>query len=79
MNITEQSRLLAEYLGWKYVPSNDLQGFPKAGWWKGVEEDIELFEKIFCTHSSDNCCIFWNVGSFCRISDHKYIQSIFVF
>ena len=36
MNITEQSRLLAEYLGWKYVPSNDLQGFPKAGWWKFV-------------------------------------------
>ena len=33
MNIVEQSKVLAEYLGWKYIPSNDLQGFPKAGWW----------------------------------------------
>ena len=33
MNIAEQSKILAEYLGWKYVPSNDLQVFPKAGWW----------------------------------------------
>ena len=33
MNIAEQSKILAEYLGWKYIPSNDLQGFPKAGWW----------------------------------------------
>ena len=31
--IAEQSKVLAEYLGWKYIPSNDLQGFPKAGWW----------------------------------------------
>ena len=33
MNIAEQSKILAEYLGWKYIPSNDLQGFPKAGWY----------------------------------------------
>ena len=33
MNIIEQSRLLAEYLGWKYVPHNNLEEFPKAGWW----------------------------------------------
>lgn len=33
MNISEQSKLLAEYLGWKYFPNNDLQGSPKAGWW----------------------------------------------
>ena len=33
MNIAEQSKILAEYLGWKYIPSNDLQGAPKAGWW----------------------------------------------
>lgn len=38
MNIAEQSKILAEYLGWKYVPSNDLQGFPKAGWWKFVHK-----------------------------------------
>ena len=36
MDIAEQSKILAEYLGWKYIPSNDLQGFPKAGWWKFV-------------------------------------------
>lgn len=33
MNIAEQSKILAEYLGWKYIPSNDLQGFTKAGWY----------------------------------------------
>ena len=33
MNITEQSKILGEYLGWKYFPNNDLQGSPKAGWW----------------------------------------------
>ena len=33
--ITEKSKVIADYLGWRYVPSNDLQGFPKAGWWKG--------------------------------------------
>ena len=41
MNITEQSRLLAEYLGWKYVPSNDLQGFPKAGWYMPLSSHRE--------------------------------------
>ena len=33
MNIAEQSKILAEYLGWKYMPNNDLRGAPKAGWW----------------------------------------------
>ena len=41
MNIAEQSRLLAEYLGWKYIPSNDLQGFPKAGWYMPLSSHRE--------------------------------------
>jgi len=32
--ITEDSKILAEYLDWKYIPFNDLQNYPKAGWWK---------------------------------------------
>ena len=46
MNIAEQSKILAEYLGWKYIPSNDLQGFPKAGWW------IPLTSNPLTYHSS---------------------------
>ena len=41
MNIAEQSKILAEYLGWKYVPSNDLQGFPKAGWYMPLSSHRE--------------------------------------
>ena len=44
--IAEQSKVLAEYLGWKYVPSNNLQGFPKAGWW------IPLTSNPLTYHSS---------------------------
>lgn len=32
--IVEGSKLLATYLGWIYVPHNDLQGYSKSGWWK---------------------------------------------
>lgn len=32
--IIEGSKILAEYMGLKYIPFNDLQGLPKAGWWK---------------------------------------------
>ena len=62
MNITEQSRLLAEYLGWKYVPSNDLQGFPKAGWWspltypsspKGATKIGDGYYKYVCRSHKD--------------------------
>ena len=57
MNIAEQSRLLAEYLGWKYIPSNDLQGFPKAGWYvlltyhsspKGATKIGDSYYKYVC-------------------------------
>lgn len=43
-NITEGSKLIAEYLGWKYIPSNDLQGFPKAGWYKDIST-LKYFPK----------------------------------
>ena len=32
--IVEGSKLIAEYLGWFYIPSNELRGYPKAGWWR---------------------------------------------
>lgn len=57
MNIIEQSKVLAEYLGWKYIPSNDLQGFPKAGWWvtltyhsspKGATKIGDSYYKYVC-------------------------------
>ena len=57
MNIAEQSKILAEYLGWKYIPSNDLQGFPKAGWYvlltyhsspKGATKIGDSYYKCIC-------------------------------
>lgn len=36
MKIEQKSKVIAEYLGWVYVPHNDLKDFPKAGWWKPV-------------------------------------------
>lgn len=33
-NINESSKIIADYLGWKYFPFNNLQGLPKAGWYK---------------------------------------------
>ena len=32
--ITEASKILATYLGWIYVPSNNLGDYTKAGWYK---------------------------------------------
>jgi hypothetical protein len=32
--IIEGSKLIAEFLGWKYIPFNDLQDYSCAGWWK---------------------------------------------
>lgn len=33
-SIIEGAKLIADYLGHKYIPFNDLQGFPKAGWYE---------------------------------------------
>lgn len=32
--IINGSKLIAEFLGWKYIPFNDLQDYSCAGWWK---------------------------------------------
>ncbi len=58
-NILKGSKLIAEYLGWKYVPSNDLQGFPKAGWYqmkvrKKSEITVESGKKVDTTMFSDS-------------------------
>lgn len=38
--IINGSKLIAEYLGWKYIPFNDLQDFPKAGWYKQAPNNL---------------------------------------
>ena len=62
MNIADKSKVLAEYLGWKYIPSNDLQGFPKAGWWvtltyhsspKGATKIGDGYYKYVCRSHKD--------------------------
>ena len=47
-DIVDGSKLIATYLGWKYIPSNDLQGYSKAGWWKipFLDEDGKLFDYV---------------------------------
>ena len=42
--ITEGSKLIAEYLGWKYAPSNELGDFPKAGWWEYFPRKTYLYK-----------------------------------
>ncbi len=54
--ITEGSKLIAEYLGWKYVPSNDLGNFPKPGWW-------EFFEGKLYYHKSSMTRVGMNGGT----------------
>lgn len=33
MTIEQKSKVIAKYLGWVYVPHNNLKNFPKAGWY----------------------------------------------
>jgi len=47
--ITEASKELATYLGWVYIPSNDLQGYSKAGWWRPL--DVNKEAKLYGTVS----------------------------
>jgi len=54
--IIEGSKLIAEYLGWKYVPSNDLGNFPKPGWW-------EYFENKLYYHKSGMTRVGMNGGT----------------
>ena len=46
--IINSSKLIAEYLGWQYIPFNDLQGYSKPGWRivKKVNGEGDLFEYI---------------------------------
>ena len=41
--IISGSKLIAKFLEWRYIPFNDLQGFPKAGYWKCIPkvQDIQ--------------------------------------
>lgn len=52
VEIIEGSKIIAEYLGWKYIPFNNLQGFDRAGWFEvhPMKEDIREFDTY--TYSS---------------------------
>jgi len=54
-NITEGSKLIAEFLGWKYVPNNDLGNFPKAGWYCESPKGLPILSpKQGYPHKLDN-------------------------
>lgn len=38
--IIEKSKTLAKYMGLQYISFNDLQGLPKAGWWKIMDKAL---------------------------------------
>lgn len=44
-DIINGSKLIAEYLGWQYIPFNDLQGFSKAGWFEVKENQRMMLAK----------------------------------
>ena len=48
--IIDGSKLIAEYLGWKYVPSNDLQGHSKAGYYESISAKPNLKEVTQTTY-----------------------------
>ena len=33
-DIVDGSKIIANYLGWQYIPFDNLQGYSKAGWWQ---------------------------------------------
>lgn len=65
--IIEGNKLIAEYLGWTYIPFNDLQNFSKAGWYykapdsrliispkQGYTEKVDdVWYKYVCRKHSD--------------------------
>ena len=46
--IVDGSKLIANYIGWQYIPFDNLQGYSKPGWWavKKVNGEGDLFEYI---------------------------------
>lgn len=40
-DIINGSKLIAKYLGWRYIPFNDLQGFPRAGYYKTKPKTVQ--------------------------------------
>lgn len=65
MKIEQKSKVIAEYLGWIYVPHNNLKNFPKAGWYtpltsckpsKHSRSDIkvgDMYTKYVCRSHKD--------------------------
>ena len=41
--IIEGNKLIAQFLGWYYIGFNDLQGHPKAGWYRLVSKNKHSF------------------------------------
>jgi hypothetical protein len=39
--IISGSKIIAKYLEWRYIPFNDLQGFPKAGYYKTKPKTVQ--------------------------------------
>lgn len=75
--IIEGSKTIAKYLDWVYIPSNNLQGFPKAGWYqtkvrKKSEITTESGKKVDTTGFSDS--INTKIGWF--IVNENYVKFV---
>lgn len=46
----KENKIIAKYLGWVYIPFNDLKGFPKAGWWEPIGRLPFKANPILFTH-----------------------------
>lgn len=44
VDIIEGSKRIAEFMGLKYIPFNDLQDFPKPGWWEVHSNEPKIYE-----------------------------------
>lgn len=53
-DIIEGSKLIANYLGWQYVPFNDLGDFPKPGWWIVYPKSQDVRINIFRASPKSN-------------------------
>ena len=47
-DIVDGSKIIANYLGWQYIPFDNLQGYSKAGWWQipFLDEKGKLFDYV---------------------------------